>query len=170
MLPLKFWHVVHADSPADQIKALWSIEGEPANITPESVGDTLDRVSVVTAMYLTDYRKSKFEKVVEIDVVQYEYVYPPKAPIGWYADLSTVEEGKPEQLCAMLYHQKGYPYGVVDRHQNPLFPRSERAEIFREKFPLALFAHAIVEFTRGMEEIGKSLKLNKRISGEKATW
>jgi hypothetical protein len=171
LLPLKYWHVVHAQTVGDAVRALWDVEGKPEEVTPETIVQARDRVGELVEAYGKQLKSTKFQRLVEIRGQRYEYMRADKAPIGWYADLVSLPERRPDWVAALLYIPAGSKYGEVDGYGNIKYPMEERAKVFAEHFPLVLFTHALVDFGRCMERVGEYMRITRiTTNGQRMGW
>jgi len=169
MLPLKYWYVFTSETLGDAVKQLNAVE----NVTPATPYEIIERMNAVLTLslqYKRELERTSFKETVVVANKKYSFVDPSKAPIGWLADFSMIDKNKPEYLCAMLYYPDGVKYGTVDQYGNILYPMGERAELFKEHFPLAYFTHALGRFARAMESIAEYTRTHKAVTGKDATW
>jgi hypothetical protein len=143
-----------------------------ANITLVSVAKlmTVD-VNDINTMFdycinlFSEFKMSgKPPKEIEIEGQIFTFVDPKQAPIGFHIDCQHSDFVKdPVLLACTCYIPKGTNYGQLDIHENILYPRSSRYELFKNHFKMVDFIELNGFFLKKYVELIDSYTESQRI-------
>ncbi len=131
-------------------------------------GDLIKHFNYCMALFNEFTLSGKPPKEITINDIEYDFIDPNKAPVGWHIDIEASDFQKdPTRLACICYIPKGTSYGDLDNNDNVLHPIASRYEDFKEHFSLINFLELntffFLKLERSIKKYTEKEKIKKKL-------